>query len=183
MSVCLIDLDRFKRINERYGHAHGSRVIAGVAALLRDGARISDTLGRYGADEFVGLMPDTDQAAACVLAERLRSTIATTLRGANEQLGASVGVAQWQPGSSADELLASAERALLNAQQAGGGVVLGARDMGGGPAAPRGDHPLASREPLLPTILANRVQALMGRPVVRGDDSRTRDRGRNRAQG
>jgi diguanylate cyclase (GGDEF)-like protein len=206
MSVCLIDVDRFKRVNERYGHAQGSRVIAGVAAVLRDGVRISDTLGRYGADEFLALLPDTDQTAACWLAERLRSTIFTTLRGATEPLGASIGVAQWKPGTTADELLAAAESALLGAQQAGGGAVLGELDIAGGPGdapiasdperssltrdaaaqspappadAARGDHPLASREPLLPTILTNRVQALMGRPAVRRDESRARDLGRD----
>ena len=133
LSCCFIDLDRFKHINHSYGHPHGSQVLADVALLLRNGIRIGDTLGRYGGDEFVAILPDTDQGAALVLAERLRSTISTTtLNGAHEPLGASVGVAQSRPGCTAEDLLAAADEALRRAKRAGGGLVVGASDVAAG---------------------------------------------------
>jgi diguanylate cyclase (GGDEF)-like protein len=136
LSCCFIDLDRFKSVNDRHGHLQGNRVLADVAKVLRGALRICDTLGRYGGDEFVAILPDTGQSAACVLANRLRSTISTTTPdGANEPLDASVGVAQWRPHQTAEELLAAADKALLNAKAAGGGTVVRARDMVAG--APR----------------------------------------------
>jgi diguanylate cyclase (GGDEF)-like protein len=133
LCCCFIDLDRFKQINDRYGHQHGSQVLAEVAAVLRAGIRLGDTLGRYGGDEFVAILPDTDQPAAASLAERLRSTISTTtLNGAHEPLGVSVGVAQARPGCTADELLTAADDALRIAKGAGGGLVVGASDVAAG---------------------------------------------------
>lgn len=132
LSCCFIDLDRFKQINDSYGHPHGSAVLANVAAVLRDCIRLGDTLGRYGGDEFVAILPDTDQTAAIALAQRLQSTISTTtLNRGLEQLGASIGVAQARPGCTADELLAAADNALLRAKGAGRGLVVGASDPAG----------------------------------------------------
>ena len=130
LSCLFIDLDRFKQVNESYGHPHGSQVLAAVAAALRDGMRVGDTLGRYGGDEFIAILPDTDQRAATALAERLRSTIgATTPNGAHASTGVSIGVAQARPGCTADELLAAADDALRTAKGAGGGLVVGAGDI------------------------------------------------------
>jgi diguanylate cyclase (GGDEF)-like protein len=130
VSCCFIDLDGFKRVNERHGHLHGSRVLAGVAELLRGALRMCDTLGRYGGDEFVAILPDTDEAAAGMLAERLRSTIATaTSGGANDSLDASVGVAQWRTGATAEETLAAANEALHRAKGSGGGTVVRADEV------------------------------------------------------
>ncbi|MDQ6805255.1 MAG: GGDEF domain-containing protein [Actinomycetota bacterium] len=133
VSCCFIDLDHFKQIDDRHGHPCGNQVLADVAAVLREAMRAGDTLGRYDGDEFVAILPDTDQAAACVLAERLRSMIATTTPdGASEPLDASVGVAQWQPRQKADELLAAADQALLAAKADGGGTVARADDVAAG---------------------------------------------------
>ena len=130
LSCCFIDLDRFKAVNDRHGHLHGSRVLASVAAALREGVRDGDTLGRYGGDEFLVLLPDTDEAAAFVLAERLRARIAAAKPGGTKStIDASIGVAQWLPGSSAEEMLAAADDALRSAKALGGGAAFRASDM------------------------------------------------------
>jgi len=123
LSVCFIDLDRFKRVNDLHGHTHGNRVLLEVAAALRACMRAGDTLGRYGGDEFVAILPETNEAEARVLAERIRAGIsAATALSAAEPLEASVGVAQWSPGWSAEAILGAADRALLSAKADGGGI-------------------------------------------------------------
>jgi diguanylate cyclase (GGDEF)-like protein len=130
VSCGFIDLDRFKRVNDRYGHLHGSRVLANVAAILSAGIRSEDTLGRYGGDEFVVLLPDTDEQAAVELSERLRATIArTTINLPHDPIDASIGVAQWRPGSPAPTMLAAADKALLAAKASGGGIVISASSL------------------------------------------------------
>jgi diguanylate cyclase (GGDEF)-like protein len=124
LSCCFIDLDRFKTLNDRYGHIRGNRVLASVAAVLRHQMRQGDTLGRFGGDEFVALLADADEDSACVLAERLRVAIrASRFDGCAEQLDASIGVAQWQPGWTAEGTLEAADQALAHAKRAGGGIV------------------------------------------------------------
>ena len=141
VSCCFIDLDGFRRVNGRYGHLHGNQVLESVAAALRSAVRSEDTLGRYGGDEFVLLLPDTDEADAVELAERVRSTIATTtINLPHDPIDASIGVAQWQPGSTAGDMLAAADHALLAAKAIGGGTVTPASDL---PAASTPDD----REP------------------------------------
>jgi diguanylate cyclase (GGDEF)-like protein len=126
LSCFFVDLDRFKHINERHGHLHGSAVLAEVAVVLGDGVRVGDTIGRYGGDEFIAILPDTDYSDACVLAERLRWMISTTaFNGALESLDASVGVTQRRPGSTVGEMLGAADDALRAAKRAGGGIVVG----------------------------------------------------------
>jgi diguanylate cyclase (GGDEF)-like protein len=126
-SCAFVDLDHFKRVNDRHGHLHGSTTLTEVATILRAGVRVGDTIGRYGGDEFLAILPDTDHDAACALADRLRATLsATPLTRASEPLSASVGVAQWHPGATADEMLAAADAALASAKHAGGDLVVGA---------------------------------------------------------
>lgn len=125
LSCSFIDLDRFKRVNERYGHLHGSRVLASVAAILRSGIRGEDILGRYGGDEFVIVLPDTDEATAQQLSGRLRARISKTMINLpHDPIDASIGVAQWRPGSSLQALLGAADEALLVAKGAGGGTTI-----------------------------------------------------------
>ena len=147
MTCCFIDLDRFKLVNDRHGHPQGSRVLAEVAAALRAGVRVGDSVGRYGGDEFVVLLPDTDRDAAHTLTERLRATICTTtVAGGHEPLDASIGLAQWRAGMTAEDLLAVADDALRTAKREGGGRVVVGGDVatgagrgvaGGGDRRPR----------------------------------------------
>jgi diguanylate cyclase (GGDEF)-like protein len=151
VSCSFIDLDDFKRVNDRYGHLHGSRVLASIARVLRAGIRTEDTLGRYGGDEFVVFLPDTDETAALELSKRLRSTIATTMINLpHDPIDASIGVAQWRPGSSLEALLGAADEALLAAKAAGGATTVGASTLTPS-IAPEPDRHHASRGALRPT--------------------------------
>lgn len=75
LTLCMIDIDHFKPINDNYGHAAGDVVLAAVAAVCRDQLRESDLIGRYGGEEFVLALPNTDAYAARLIAERLRARI------------------------------------------------------------------------------------------------------------
>lgn len=92
--------------------------------LSRETTRAGDALGRYGGDEFVAILPETEEAEARVLADRVRGKIsATTALSAGEPVDASLGIAQWSPGWSAEAILEAADRALLAAKADGGGIV------------------------------------------------------------
>ena len=76
LSVMMLDIDEFKRVNDTYGHAIGDQVLQGVAECCRKELRGVDVIGRYGGDEFVTMLPETGLPAACQVAERLRKRIA-----------------------------------------------------------------------------------------------------------
>jgi diguanylate cyclase (GGDEF)-like protein len=75
LSVMMLDIDEFKRVNDTYGHAIGDQVLQGVAECCREELRGVDVIGRYGGDEFVAMLPETGLSAACQVAERLRKSI------------------------------------------------------------------------------------------------------------
>jgi diguanylate cyclase (GGDEF)-like protein len=114
LSVCFIDLDNFKRINDQHGHLHGNEVLAQVGRALRSGVRSCDSVGRFGGDEFVAILPETAEADAVQLAARMGSSIATaSITSADQPLTASIGVAERTSGETADRLLARADQLML----------------------------------------------------------------------
>lgn len=122
---CFVDLDGFKKLNDTRGHLEGNRALATVASTLHKGVRDADVVGRYGGDEFVIILPDTEREAALVLAQRLRAEIARATEAAvGAPVGASVGIAPWTPRCSTDGLLDRADQALRIAKKAGGGVIV-----------------------------------------------------------
>jgi diguanylate cyclase (GGDEF)-like protein len=114
LSVCVIHLDGLQRIDDELGHVSHNPMLELVASILRTSVRSGDTVGRYGRDELIAILPQTRRDKARRLAERLGSELANTPTISPERpLTASLGIAQWTPGTSSEELLAAAESALL----------------------------------------------------------------------
>ena len=125
LSIAVLDIDRFKSLNDTYGHQVGDRVLQLVAKALLVTARPGDTVGRLGGDEFVVILPETNLAIAHDLAEALRVAVAASdLHDAlgDETLGkltASLGVAELAAGETITELFQRADRCLYQAKQNG----------------------------------------------------------------
>jgi diguanylate cyclase (GGDEF)-like protein len=131
LSCVLTDLDQFKRLNDHYGHLHGSRVLAAIGTSLRRGIRAEDSLGRYGGDKFVLILPNTDARAAGVLGERLRTKIIAATRDLpHDPIDISIGVAQWQRGAPASALLHDAGGALFQVKSSRRTVIGGDATLG-----------------------------------------------------
>jgi len=120
LGALMLDLDRFKQLNDLHGHERGDEALAAVGALLADCIRTSDFAGRMGGEEFIVLAPNTDINGAQVLAENLRAGIARLQLPGIEQLTASLGVAAY-PESAIDgaSLMRMADRALYAAKERG----------------------------------------------------------------
>lgn len=127
LSCLLLDIDHFKQINDRFGHQAGDRVLQQVAQALGRDLRASDVLARYGGEEFVLLLPNTTQAQALAIAERLRVSIPELkfdFAPAPMQVTISAGLVYLKPDMEAqavsgESLLQRADAALYRAKQAG----------------------------------------------------------------
>jgi diguanylate cyclase (GGDEF)-like protein len=118
LTLAMVDLDDFKGVNDRFGHAVGDRVLRAAADALQAEARGSDLVARYGGDEFVVVLPGGRAASAETLLRRVEAR----LRG---EIGLSAGVAEYAPGiATADELIAAADRELYHAKQRAGRKLL-----------------------------------------------------------
>lgn len=115
LSLMMIDIDRFKPINDRHGHAIGDKVLRSVATRLAGGIRSGDTLARYGGDELALIMPDTGLAVATGVAERLRSLIADGIE-VPFSVTISIGVAELAFDEPAEMLITRADKALYAAK-------------------------------------------------------------------
>lgn len=124
LSVLMADLDRFKEINDRFGHPGGDVVLQGVASLLLSGLRSTDVGGRFGGDEMLVVMTQVPASGARVMAERWRANVeSTSFRspdGRAIRTTLSMGIAEYSKAySQPDELLAAADKALYLAKQRG----------------------------------------------------------------
>jgi len=120
LSVIMVDLDKFKNINDTYGHAAGDRALKAISQFLQKNVRDVDAIARYGGEEFVMLIPDADKDAALCLAERLRDELSRTRVGELPQITISLGVASYPTdGTDIEELIKKADAAMYAAKQAG----------------------------------------------------------------
>jgi diguanylate cyclase (GGDEF)-like protein len=127
LTCLMIDIDYFKKVNDRYGHHAGDLVLKNVATALRSSCRNSDILARYGGEELVLLLPETDQAAGLVVAEKMRKVVedqTTVADGSEIKVTISIGLSshggenQKEVGNS-EKILKSADAALYRAKQNG----------------------------------------------------------------
>jgi diguanylate cyclase (GGDEF)-like protein len=117
-SLLVIDLDHFKRVNDSLGHAAGDRALIDTAELLRSTCRDSDSLFRFGGEEFVLLLSQTDEEGAAAIAERIREVVAEHWAGSME-LTLSIGVATLEAGETLSSWFERADRALYVGKQGG----------------------------------------------------------------
>ena len=127
-AALFVDLDNFKPVNDRLGHAVGDELLTVVADRLREVSRSGDLVGRLGGDEFLLVCRDLEDATETALAIAHRAHLAlhepVLLDSGTVDLGASIGVACSGPGVTADDLVARADRAMYTAKRDGSGPVL-----------------------------------------------------------
>ena len=122
LSMLVIDADRFKQVNDRLGHLAGDHLLVQIARLLTAMSRNSDLVFRYGGDEFVMLLPNSDKDGARVLAERIRRKaheMKTGFDGKPISVSVSIGVAELKRGGNRDGLFKAADEAMLLAKSRG----------------------------------------------------------------
>jgi diguanylate cyclase (GGDEF)-like protein len=125
LSLLFFDADRFKRVNDTYGHVVGDAVLRELAERTRNALRAGDTVGRYGGEEFMALLPETDLEQAKQVAERIRASIASLPVATAEVAGGihatiSIGIATYPTdGDTADEVLEKGDQAMYWAKRLG----------------------------------------------------------------
>jgi len=122
-SLSMLDIDYFKRVNDRYGHLTGDEVLEKIATLIRRNIRDTDIVGRYGGEEFIIILPKTNLSASWCVAERLRITIEETemkdSAGNVFAITVSQGLAGWERDEDATSLISCADEALYKAKEKG----------------------------------------------------------------
>ena len=119
-SIIMVDLDRFKRINDTYGHDAGDRILEAISHFLQKNIRDVDVIARFGGEEFVMLIPDADKEAAFRLAERLRQNLAKVESGDLPRTTFSLGISSYPAdGREVEDLIKKADAAMYAAKLAG----------------------------------------------------------------
>lgn len=122
LTFLLLDIDHFKHFNDRYGHDLGDRVLERMSAVLASVLRTQDSLGRWGGEEFLAILPDTDAQQALVTAERIRAAVEEDLwecEGMPLSVTLSIGVSEYLPGEDLSVAIARADKALYQGKEGG----------------------------------------------------------------
>jgi diguanylate cyclase (GGDEF)-like protein len=120
LSIIMADLDKFKTVNDTYGHTAGDRVLKSVGLFLRESIRDVDSIARFGGEEFVMFLPETSKEAAYTLADRLRLGVSEIDMGNLPAITISLGISTFpEDGKSLNELLDRADAALYKAKASG----------------------------------------------------------------
>ena len=136
LAVAMVDVDRFKQLNDEHGHAAGDRVLRHIAQALEAAVRRTDLVARYGGEEFVVVLPESSSEQAMMRMERIRASIAESvlplekqrarISQASMKVTISVGVASWpHDGQGETELISSADRRMYEAKKKGRNLVVG----------------------------------------------------------
>jgi len=118
-SFIIIDVDKFKDVNDTYGHQKGDEVLKDVSKLLLECIREVDTAARYGGEEFVITLPQTNAVAATHIAERIRECMEENIKVEGKTVTASFGVSEIEEGLNIDDLIKKADQALYEAKESG----------------------------------------------------------------
>ena len=120
LSLVLLDLDGFKAINDLAGHPTGDRVLAEIAGRIEATIRVEAMLARLGGDELAIILPECDDEAAYLVAERIRVAVATAPAAVSQRVTVSAGIAERSAQDGEPELIAAADIALYSAKRMGG---------------------------------------------------------------
>jgi diguanylate cyclase (GGDEF)-like protein/PAS domain S-box-containing protein len=119
LSILIADLDKFKNINDTYGHLKGDEILIDFAKILEENTRSSDVCSRWGGEEFAILLPDSDLETAYTIAERIRKSAQNSLKIGDESVTCSIGVAQLKSDESYEELFKRVDKYLYEAKYSG----------------------------------------------------------------
>lgn len=123
LSLMMIDIDRFKAINDTYGHQVGDRALKSIADVLKLNTRVVDTCSRYGGDEFVVILPETNLKDAVIAGQRIIDKVQQISQDfdglATGELTVSIGIAQWNLHETPESLMEKADKALYQSKETG----------------------------------------------------------------
>lgn len=118
-AIIMIDIDEFKQINDCFGHLAGDMVLVELAKLFKTSIRATDTVGRWGGEEFLMILPDTNESAAVELAEKIRKQVSQKYFPEQEHMTISMGVSVFNDDVSVDSIIYRADQALYQAKKNG----------------------------------------------------------------
>lgn len=130
-SFLLIDIDHFKQVNDTFGHEAGDTILQKVSDLLRGAARQTDSISRWGGEEFLVLLPNADAQGAVATAEKFRQLVLNTIfsvQGQNIQITLTLGVSMWRIGRTYEQVIGMADAALYQGKASGRNRVVRAED-------------------------------------------------------
>ncbi len=119
LSLLMLDIDHFKAVNDNFGHLEGDKVLVGIAHVISNTCRVTDTVGRYGGEEFLILLPKTSIDAAKELAERIRLAVANTRLRVDTTITCSIGVATLKADETILDLIQRADERTYKAKALG----------------------------------------------------------------